>query len=71
MAVLVNTHNEQEKKVLIAFLESLNYEYQSANFFGQAQTIEAYNKELDDALANVKAGNYTTQEELEKEMQSW
>jgi hypothetical protein len=34
-------------------------------------SIEDYNKEIDEALAQVKAGNYVTQEELEKEMEQW
>ena len=34
-------------------------------------SIEQYNKEIDEALAQVKAGNYTTHEELEKEMEQW
>jgi|GEM_PF-2126115 len=29
MSVLVNTKNEQEEKVLLAFLDSLHYKYQS------------------------------------------
>jgi putative addiction module component (TIGR02574 family) len=29
MTISVNTQNEQEEKVLIAFLESLNYDYQT------------------------------------------
>lgn len=34
-------------------------------------SIEQYNKEIDEALAEVKAGKYITQEELEKEMKEW
>lgn len=34
-------------------------------------SIAQYNKEIDEALAQVKAGNYITQEELEKEMEQW
>jgi hypothetical protein len=29
MSILVNTHNELEEKVLIAFLKSLKYDYKS------------------------------------------
>ncbi len=71
MAVLVNPHSEQEEKVLLAFLSSLNYEYHSAEHYEKPQTIIEYKKELDDALSRVKAGQFTTQDELEKEMQSW
>ena len=34
-------------------------------------SIEQYNKEIDEALAQVKAGNYSTHEEFEKEMDQW
>lgn len=71
MAVLVNPHNEQEEKVLIAFLQSLNYEYKSANQLSFPQTIEEYNNELDYAFNRVLNGEFTTQEDLEKEMQTW
>ena len=30
-------------------------------------TIEQYNREIDEALAEVAAGNFVTQEELERE----
>ena len=33
--------------------------------------IEAYNKEIDDAMKRIDGGNFTTQEDLEKEMESW
>jgi len=29
MTVVVNTHNEQEEKVLLAFLDSLKYDYET------------------------------------------
>lgn len=34
-------------------------------------TIEQYNKELDEAMGRVGRGEYTTFEDLEKEMKSW
>jgi len=71
MAILVTPHSEQEENVLLAFLDSLDYEYIPKPFPVRRQTIEEYNKELEDAVANVEAGKFTTQEELEKEMQTW
>lgn len=38
MAVVVNTHNEQEEKVLLAFLNSLNYDYQTNNEIAPVST---------------------------------
>jgi len=37
----------------------------------QRLTIEQYNKELEEAEARIDAGFYTTQEELEKESETW
>jgi hypothetical protein len=34
-------------------------------------TIEQYNREIDEVLAEVAAGNYVTQEELERESAKW
>lgn len=34
-------------------------------------TLEQYNKEIDEAIAEVKAGKYVTQEEMEKIASKW
>ena len=34
-------------------------------------SIEQYNKEIDEAVARVEAGEFTTMEDLKKEMESW
>ena len=34
-------------------------------------SIEDYNRKINEVLAQVKAGNYITHEELEKEMEKW
>ena len=34
-------------------------------------SIEQYNKEIDEALEQAAAGNYMTQEEIEKESEEW
>ncbi|MEO8852804.1 MAG: hypothetical protein ABI359_03440 [Ginsengibacter sp.] len=34
-------------------------------------TVEHYNKELDEAMQRMNDGEFTTLDELEKEMQSW
>lgn len=34
-------------------------------------SIEQYNKELDDALEEIRAGNFLTQEEVEKLSSEW
>ena len=34
-------------------------------------SIEQYNKDIDEAMEQVSKGEYTTFEDLEKEMESW
>ncbi|MES2702607.1 MAG: hypothetical protein V4649_08215 [Bacteroidota bacterium] len=34
-------------------------------------SVEQYNKEINYALAQVAVGNYTTQEDLERESEDW
>lgn len=38
---------------------------------GKPLTKEAYNKRLKKAEAQIKSGNYLTQEEIEKESEDW
>ena len=71
VAILVTPHSEQEEKVLLAFLDSLDYEYHSQPGLGKPQTIEEYNREIENAVAEIESGKFITQEELEKEMQLW
>ena len=68
MAILVTPHSEQEEKVLLAFLDSLDYEYLPQPGFGKPQTIEEYNREIENAVAEIESGKFITQKELEKEM---
>ena len=69
MSILVNTQNEQEEKVLLAFLESLKYNYQ-ANIENEEQINSAflnqYNKEIDVADAEIEAGNFINHSDVEK-----
>jgi predicted transcriptional regulator len=37
----------------------------------QPGSLEQYNIEIEEAMAEAAAGNYITQEELEKESASW
>ncbi|WAC42109.1 hypothetical protein [Pedobacter sp. SL55] len=68
MSVLVNTQNEQEEKVLLAFLDSLRYSYQS-DIGANEQDISAafldqYNKEIDEADAEISAGQHIKHEDV-------
>ncbi len=70
MSVLVNTQNEQEEKVLLAFLDSLRYKYESGIEDKADQINKAfsdqYNKEIDQADAEIEAGNYVSHKDVEQ-----
>jgi len=60
--------DEPQKKSLLELIKSF------LNTSGNAAkpvTIEQYNKELDDAMQRMSNGEFTTLEELEKEIKSW
>ena len=59
--------NDAEKKSVVELLKTfMRGRKDQPNI-----TIEQYNKELDEAMARVEQGEYTTFEDLEKEMKSW
>jgi len=70
MGILVNPHNEQEEKTLIAFLNSMKYDYKPDIGAEDNEVMEAfldqYNKEIDEAEAEIESGNYLDQDEVEK-----
>ena len=51
MSILVNPHSEQEEKTLIAFLDSMKYDYK-ADIEDTEAFIDQYNKEIDEATEN-------------------
>lgn len=62
MSILVNTQNEQEEKVLLAFLDSLKYSYESGIGTNEEQInaafLDQYNKEIDLADAEISSGDF-------------
>ena len=70
MSILVNTHNELEEKVLIAFLKSLKYDYKS-DVKGKEnepdkEFLDQYNQEIDKAETEIESGDYVDQDYVEK-----
>jgi len=70
MSILVNPHNEQEEKVLLAFLNSMKYDYKpnvgsDENAVMQA-FLDQYNKEIDDAEIEIESGDYLNQKQVEE-----
>lgn len=70
MAILVNPHNEREEKALLALLDSMNYDYKPGVDAGDPDVSDAflyeYNKDIDDAEAEIETGNYLNHDEVEK-----
>ena len=60
--------NEMEKKSVVLMLKAF---LQQRNQDTDRISLEQYNKEIDEALAEVEAGNYITQEEMEKRAAKW
>ncbi|MEO6637861.1 MAG: hypothetical protein ABIN25_06270 [Ginsengibacter sp.] len=60
--------DEPQKKSLLEMMKSF---LNSGNELMQPVSIEQYNRELDEAMERIGNGNFSTFEELEKEMQSW
>ncbi len=60
--------DESQKKSLLEMMKSfLNPDGESS----LQVTLEQYNQELDEAMERISRGEFTTLDELEKEMQSW
>ena len=60
--------NEAEKKSVLQLLKTFLHR---RNEDTGRISIEQYNKEIDEALAEVEAGNYITQKEMEKQAAKW
>jgi hypothetical protein len=68
MTIQVYPYNEQEENALLDFLKSRHYNYKSTNDaeLTDAEFLDQYNKELDEAEAQIDAGNYLTHDEVKK-----
>ncbi len=60
--------NETEKKSVLLMLKTF---LQRRTENDDRISIEQYNKEIDEALAEVEAGNYITQADMEKRAAKW
>ncbi len=63
---LISQLDDSQKRSLTNFIKSF-----ISKQISERQSIEEYNVEIDRAIENVKKGNFTTFEDLEKEMESW
>ena len=60
--------NDAEKKSVVELLKTF---MKGRKNQPKDITIDQYNKELDEAMERVQQGEYTTFEDLEKEMKTW
>lgn len=72
---LINSVDEDYLRDLFAFTEQKeadrNLGVVAYTVQGKPLTREAYLRKVKEAEANVKAGHYTTVEDLEKESENW
>jgi tRNA A58 N-methylase Trm61 len=59
----------KQKETLLAMIKS--FLKPGSGVATDRTTIEQYNKELDEAIERINRGEYTTFEELEKEIKGW
>jgi hypothetical protein len=64
---LISQLNHSQKEALIFFSKELL----QAEGSSDRQSIAEYNLELDQAMERVRKGEFTSLEDLEKEMKSW
>ncbi|MGN6532646.1 MAG: hypothetical protein ACTHK0_12960 [Ginsengibacter sp.] len=65
---LDNIKDTSKKKLLLETLKFLHVEFKTSD---EKQTIEEYNKELEDSDAEIENGNFITMDDLLKEMETW
>ncbi len=64
---LETENNQAKKNEVLKLLENMGVEYQTS----ERQSIEEYNREIDDAEAEIGRGEFITAEDLKKEALSW
>ncbi|MCO5240771.1 MAG: hypothetical protein M9904_12035 [Chitinophagaceae bacterium] len=61
--------NEPQKRSLLEMIKSFLISENTMQ--EEAVSIEQYNRELEEAMERINRGEFTTLEELEKEMKTW
>lgn len=65
---LDNIKDTSKKKFLLETLKFLGVQFKTSE---KRQTIEEYNKELEENDAEIENGKYITMEDLLKEIEQW
>jgi hypothetical protein len=63
-----NIEDTSKKKYLLETLKFLGIQFKTTE---KRQTVEQYNKELEESDAEIDNGNYITMEDLLKETEKW
>lgn len=63
-----NIKDNSTKKFLLSTLKFLGIKFKTSE---KPQTLEEYNQDLEQANAEIEKGNYTTMDDLLKEMEKW
>jgi len=63
-----NIKDTSKKKFLLETLKFLGIQFKTSE---KRQTLEQYNKELEENDAEIKNGKYITMEDLLKEIEQW
>lgn len=70
MTIQVYPYNQEEEKALLDFLNSRHYNYKEAvedeTVETDAKFLDQYNKELDEAEAQIDAGNYVSHDDVKQ-----
>lgn len=71
----VQSYIEKADDRFLRMVHALKREYEEKEedytLPGQPMDVETYRRRIKEASEQVKAGDYTTQEDLEKEMEQW
>jgi len=68
---VINKADDKFLKKVLALAKSHEDEEEDYTLPGPPMDVETYRKRIKEASARVKAGEYITQEDLEKEMEQW
>jgi len=68
---VINKADEKFLKKVLALAKSYEDEEEDYTLPGPPMDVETYRKRILEASARVKAGEFITQEDLEKEMEQW
>ena len=67
----IDKADERFLRMVNALAKSYEQEEEDYTLPGAPMDVETYRRRIKEASARVKAGEYITQEDLEKEMEQW